>query len=474
MATFTQNLPRVYKDGSGYHNVVTLASSTETGRRPLKLKISSPTANYPYWRNLLSNNATLDLYVCDLNNPGTNIKIGSTTVTHNSNSTSLINTDITISDSSNKLTGKALGFFFFFYSWSYTNATDMANMMLFAGSSVPILEFTLTTDTLTHTVTWTQDTGTTIDTSTVTHGATPTHSNPTKTATAQYNYTFAAWQHLENGTWVDGIVTCTGNTTYKARYTSSVRSYTITFQDHDGTTLQSGSVAYGSTPTYNGSTPSRSPTAQYEFSGWSPTITAVTGNATYTAQYAIRKYTVAWKNGSTTLETDTDQSYGTTPTYNGATPTKASTAEYDYTFSGWSPAVAAVTGDATYTATFSSQKRAYTITKAVSPSGAGTITSPSGANAQWGTTVTLAQTPATDYEFVEWQLTGATLSGNSFTMPKNDVTITAVYREAHKTVGRYNGTEMVECIAHYYTGSEWVEVEPLYYDGTEFKLCSLT
>ena len=67
MATFTQNLPRVYKDGSGYHNVVTLAGSTETGRRPLKLKISSPTANYPYWRNLLSNNATLDLYVCDLN-----------------------------------------------------------------------------------------------------------------------------------------------------------------------------------------------------------------------------------------------------------------------------------------------------------------------------------------------------------------------------------------------------------------------
>ncbi|MBO4894382.1 MAG: hypothetical protein J5562_05675, partial [Clostridia bacterium] len=61
----------------------------------------------------------------------------------------------------------------------------------------------------------------------------------------------------------------------------------IRFVNEDGTELQSGAVAYGSTPGYTGSTPEKAASDgnTYEFTGWSPEITAATENATYTATY---------------------------------------------------------------------------------------------------------------------------------------------------------------------------------------------
>ena len=64
-------------------------------------------------------------------------------------------------------------------------------------------------------------------------------------------------------------------------------------------------------------------------------------------------YTITWLNwDGTTLETDENVSAGATPSYGGATPTRAESAYSTYIFNGWTPTIAAVTGNATYTATF--------------------------------------------------------------------------------------------------------------------------
>ena len=71
------------------------------------------------------------------------------------------------------------------------------------------------------------------------------------------------------------------------RLVSDIPQYTITFQNYDGTTLQSSKVYLNAIPAYTGDTPEKPSTAAYSytFSGWSPTIAKATANATYTAQY---------------------------------------------------------------------------------------------------------------------------------------------------------------------------------------------
>ena len=192
---------------------------------------------------------------------------------------------------------------------------------------------------------------------------------PAKPSDTIGDYTFIGWS--------PSVEEVTGNTTYVAQFSVTLKKYTVTWklQDLYGTVLEfDEDVEYGTIPTYNGETPTQAKNAQYTyiFVGWTSTygataseIKAITGNTTYYAVFTteLNKYTVTWTNwDGSVLEVDEDVPYDTMPTYDGATPTQAGDAQYYYEFYYWSPTIQWVTGDVTYVAVFLQKTNTYTVT----------------------------------------------------------------------------------------------------------------
>ena len=150
--------------------------------------------------------------------------------------------------------------------------------------------------------------------------------------------------------------TIEGNVTVNVVYTPNM--YTVTWIVDDEQTVEQ--YPYGAMPSH--ADPVKAPDAQYTyvFAGWSPAVTTVTGNATYTATWTqtVNTYTVTWVIDG--VEETQTYEYGATPTHED--PVKAPDAQYTYVFAGWSPAVTTVTGNATYTATWTQTVNTYTVT----------------------------------------------------------------------------------------------------------------
>ncbi|MBQ3838529.1 MAG: hypothetical protein II819_01085, partial [Fibrobacter sp.] len=249
-----------------------------------------------------------------------------------------------------------------------------------------------------------------------------TPTDPTKPATAEFTYTFEGW--------TPAIAMVTGNATYTASYTSAKNKYTVTFVNGDGTS-SSSQVEYGEVPVAPaGKTPANDAQYIYRFAGWTPEIVPVAGNATYTAvvNHTVNKYTVSFvdEDGMVLLAA-AEYDYGTEPAdiAKPANPTKQGTAGETFAFAGWTPALAAVTEDVVYTATYTSSTNSYTVTF-VKDDGSVILT----ATYPYGTAATgiaqprIPEKPATaeyTYEFSGWSPKIADVTGNA--------TYTATYKE---------------------------------------------
>ena len=203
-----------------------------------------------------------------------------------------------------------------------------------------------------------------------------------------------------------------------------LNEYTITWNVEGVETTTT--VKHGETPVFAG-TPAKEADAQYTytFSGWTPEVVAATGEATYTAQFTpvLRSYDITFVVDG--VETKVETMYGETPVYSG-TPTKAADVYYTYTFAGWDKELAPVSGEATYTATWTETPVEYTVTFVI---GGETFHVVKGG---YGTAVDTSDLPSTDktgYTFNGWD------TEIPATFPAENIVITGSY-----TVNRYTIT----------------------------------
>ena len=153
-------------------------------------------------------------------------------------------------------------------------------------------------------------------------------------------YTFTGWD--------TDYTNVTANLTVQALYEQQL--FSITWENWDGEVLEvDENVPYGEMPSYDGDEPTRPATAEneYTFDGWAPTVSPVTGDVTYTAQFteSARAYVIRWENWDGELLEEDSIVYGEMPTYDGDTPERPDEDVTTFTFSEWSPEVEPVTGD---------------------------------------------------------------------------------------------------------------------------------
>ena len=237
---------------------------------------------------------------------------------------------------------------------------------------------------------------------------------PTRTG---YTFSFSGWwTSPDGGTQIFASTVPIGNETYQITYYAhwTVNQYTVTFDANGGTGGTSGKQDYGSaivapTVTRTG----------YTFTGWSPSVAATvpTNDVTYTAQWRVNQYTITFNaNGGTGGKTVT-QDYGTDLSAPAVT-------QIGYTLMGWSPSVPSTMPAESRTYTAQWQINQYTVTFDANGGTGGTS-----GKQDYGSAIVAPTVTRTGYTFTGWSPSVAA------TVPASNVTYTAQWQ-----VNQYTAT----------------------------------
>ena len=176
---------------------------------------------------------------------------------------------------------------------------------------------------------------------------------------------------------------------------------------------------------------------------------------TETSVDAMTTYLVTFKNGDAVI-TETEYVSGAKITVPD-NPTKTETAQYTYTFKGWSTGGSSVvsltdataSGCVTYTALFESKPKSYNVTYQVDGVTVGEVETK-----EYDSEVTVREAATKEgYTFKSWSADKATITDGKFTMPAENVVLTAVF-EINKCSISFNvdgGSEVTTITQDYNT-----------------------
>lgn len=225
-----------------------------------------------------------------------------------------------------------------------------------------------------------------------------------KQQTVSHTYAFDGWDYTtERGE--SGFISHTeleekvslidDSYTFKAHFAETIRQYTVTFIDDDGTTIATEVADYGSMISeVEPETPTKEMTEQYiyTFAGWvysdnsaaDMSTATVTGDIYLKATYSkeLRPYTVTFYYGDGRSDVQTVL-YGfeaDSTKFTEEELAKTSTAKYDFAFKGWDRGTMTIYADTVINALYTKTVRNYTVTYYDLNSGAyeGTNTLPYG------------------------------------------------------------------------------------------------
>ena len=185
---------------------------------------------------------------------------------------------------------------------------------------------------------------------------------PDPIETDDYKYFFVSWSELPKNVHQHYIIIAQYTYSYPVRFYTDSDLATLYYTEW----VNSGQSAYDPVSVGEVEAPTKTGTSDmhYSFVEWNDIPTSITGTvkvyATYIENWAVRFYNDGALVYTQWVEEGSD---ATDPVANGdiPAPTRASTAQYDYTFSSWDGDYTNVTEPRNITATYTSTIREYTI-----------------------------------------------------------------------------------------------------------------
>ena len=198
---------------------------------------------------------------------------------------------------------------------------------------------------------------TVLDTQTVEYGDDATAPEaPTRPEEEWGSWKFTGWSGSYTNITKDEVI--------RAAFEKVLNEYEVTFCDAEGNVVSRQTVEYG-----NDATAPEAPTrpeeewGSWKFTGWSGNYTNVTKDEVVTAQFEkiLNQYEVLFYDAEGNVISRQTVAHGEDAEEPEA-PKKESTAQYNYTFTGWSADTEGITGDTAFYPVYEAETRSYTVT----------------------------------------------------------------------------------------------------------------